>query len=550
MQPHGPIKSISSGAAPGTDMSRAQEEYFLALFWESYHVLLPIIDEADFRAHYASLWSNGQTRRRSSPLVDIVLALCLQYGYSFLPHSERDAGDEIRGDGDGTTAGRGYFRRCQTLLVAALESPTLMTVRCQIFSVVYLCCVSFHNMAHVMLASLVRTAQLMGLHLEPSEALGQAEREMRKRIWWSIFLIETKTDMKLGRPNLIDLDMVTVGPLSDDLAMVNMPNSSLGAFGSDVTWLTYTKQVVELVRITHDIHFEAWEGYGSILHQRGLRSGYSDMEALESCAKMLSTLLSPFKQWTANLPHGIRLERRDGGQPFGTACLPYDHDSFAPAWLQKHRVVLELVYHTMLTNLYRPFITFTSSQSSTYAPTASRHAASAVQHAMAYIHIMHQTVTETDLLNGWTEFFPTHWNETITIIGFILANPVHPSTPAARKAIEKCLSVCDIYGAHFAVCRSAAAIARDLVKRVDEVADRIRSEAANGVSTETIIEATSASGVIGVGGENSAHVPLGDDSGNWNDFMDWALTVDTFNSFEEFYNLGGTQLDDWGNLRP
>lgn len=74
---------VDSGEGPVPDrsdrfLSRVQEESVIRLFWEGYHCLLPVVDEVNFRTHYASLWEPRRPHRAHSPLVDVILALCLQ----------------------------------------------------------------------------------------------------------------------------------------------------------------------------------------------------------------------------------------------------------------------------------------------------------------------------------------------------------------------------------------------------------------------------------------------------------------------------------------
>ena len=107
-------------------LSPTQEEYFLNLFWNSYHTsLFPILNEAEFMDHYQSLWTaSGNSTRKPSALVDIVIALCMQYGVSKLPTQRQKPIIA----GDASVAGRWYFRRCQMLAAYQLENPTISTV--------------------------------------------------------------------------------------------------------------------------------------------------------------------------------------------------------------------------------------------------------------------------------------------------------------------------------------------------------------------------------------------------------------------------------------
>ena len=240
----------AGGGLQTPSMTRTQEEYFLSIFWESYHCTTAIIDEVEFRRHYASLWDPSKPHRKQSPLVDIVLALCLQYGYTFIP---RDASRPDPSSDDATMAGRWYYRRAQSLLTADLESPTLTTVQCLIFSTTYLCCASFQNMAHITMAQTVRTAQILGLHLEPPADMAPAERELRKRIWWVLWLNEAKMAAKLGRPIAIDRRQVTVAPPSDDMDAACANGAMLGSYGG-ATWLTYLVQMQKLIDTAFGIY--------------------------------------------------------------------------------------------------------------------------------------------------------------------------------------------------------------------------------------------------------------------------------------------------------
>jgi hypothetical protein len=65
---------------------KRQEEGFLNLFWQTYHCLMPVVCEEDLKSEFELLWSglpNCDFRQRS-PLIDIVLGLCIQFGRCFI----------------------------------------------------------------------------------------------------------------------------------------------------------------------------------------------------------------------------------------------------------------------------------------------------------------------------------------------------------------------------------------------------------------------------------------------------------------------------------
>jgi hypothetical protein len=539
-----------SGTGHGGDLTRVQEESVLRLFWEGYHCLLPIIDEVEFRKHYASLWEPSRRLRASSPLVDIILALCLQYGYAFTP--KQTTNQASTGNGavdDAAMAGRSFYLRSQSLLAADLESPSIMTVQCYIFTITYLCCASFLNMCHIMEAQAIRTAQVLGLHLEPPADLPHGEKELRRRIWWVLWTAEAKTSTKLGRPLIVDWAQVTVTMPGDDLEAASYNGAALGSYGSDVTWLSYALQTQKVHRIMVDIHDALFFKCGEVIDENALACIYHDPEALESCARLLATRLPTMKDWADNVPVGLKTRRRSGGAAYSTDRSAFDIEYLAPTWLQRQRVCLELNYFNMITNLTRPFITFYS-HPGTYTPMTERHATTCVDHAISFTLGMHQVVTETDLLSGWSEFFSIQWNAAITIVAFILAYPIHPATPRARQALEKALAVFDIFGVNFPVSADAATITRDLIAKANFLAGNTTDSIIPSEEPEHPVSSATAMGgpESNLGNDDLAWLDPNrqDDSGQFSQFIDWALSVDSFNNFEKFFETSNPP-DGWGN---
>ncbi|RLL97665.1 hypothetical protein CFD26_105433 [Aspergillus turcosus] len=254
--------------------------------WDRRHI--SILDEAEFREHYKSLWVDSASTRKPSALVDIILALCMQYGVALTPDSSVDPTITGRPDGhvdinDASIAGRWYYRRSQALLVSELESPSIATLQCHIFSVVYLCNASFQNMAHTTLALAVRTAHILGLHLEPRENLPRPQRELRKRIWWTLYTIESKTCMKLGRPCSVPDMTATCQLPADDHELARLSVSNIAAYGDKVTWLTYSRLATTyipqapydimdtntLIDLVHEVQGQLWVGKVNETHRTG-----------------------------------------------------------------------------------------------------------------------------------------------------------------------------------------------------------------------------------------------------------------------------------------
>lgn len=562
-----------SGSSTLPAMTRTQEEYFLNNFWESYYCAFPIVDEDAFRLHYNSLWevdaSRGQGQRKDSALVDMILALCIQSSSAFLPQAVSAAA--LAAGEDPTIAGRWHYRRGRALITSDMESPSATTVQVLLLAVIYLCCASFQNTAHATLALAVRDATIAGLHREPPANLPQAERELRKRIWWTLWTVDTKMCLKLGRPFDVDPaceSFVSFPSDAPEVASNSVLYEPVMCRGSSVTWLTYGTHVRAIVSTAANIHRSVFARYDELLaaHNPPLSTPYRHPEILEQCAQILSSSVGPLHDLADQVPKELRLPRGPGSssEPFSFDGSTIRLEENIPVWLQNQRVYLELTYHSMAINLYRPFISFYRRGAGAgalhrYLPATDRHAARAARHAITFIRIVHRVVRDTTLLApSWNEYFQWLWNATVTLIGFLFAHPLHATTAAARDAADLAVSVCDIYAAsRFTVAADASSILRCFLKRLDELSARVA-----GVPTESAgaIASNSTTPTVGsISGETlladaqgdggidmvSSDMAIDDPTLSWLDpqqpgnpdslnlFMDWALGVDSFNNFDQ-----------------
>lgn len=444
----------------GEYLTSTQEEYFLSLFWQSYYTLYPIFDELEFKKYYRSLWATPDGKRKPSALAEIVIAVCMQYGMARLPSVERGLEATSRANvsnTDATIAGRWYYRRCQTLLSAELESPIISTLQCHILCSIYLCCASFQNMAISTCGLAVQTAYMLGLHLEPPQSMPRRERETRKRLWWTLYVLETKMSMKLDRPFLLHDSRTTCSLPADDREIAMLVGSSFAALGENVTWLTWNLHNTKL-----------------LLAARTAYTATCD-EAPDTFNTCNSHHITEWlEHWLKDVPEAIKTQRQNNGVPFSTDRSALQIEQFAPLWLQRQRLLLELMYHDLCINLYRPSISFASATAQT--PLAYEMALKCAAHAMALTHMMHQVLTSTPILAGWLEAFQWQWNAAMTLVGFVLAYPQDDSTGAARSTIDLSVAVLENFGDSFAVAAGAANIISELCAKVDVLIEKSRGK--------------------------------------------------------------------------
>ncbi|KAI0887588.1 fungal-specific transcription factor domain-containing protein [Annulohypoxylon maeteangense] len=527
-------------------LTPTQEEYFISLFWQSFHTTLPVIDEVAFKEHYQSLWETSSGERKPSALVDIVIALCMQYGMaqqsgtgqanSIAPSPKSDS----NGANNTSIAGRWHYQRCQRLLTNELESPTVFTLQCHILSTVYLCAGSFPNMADSTCTLAVRTAYMLGLHLDPPEETSPRERELRKRLWWTLYILESKISMKLGRPFLLDHSDTTCSLPRDDRESVTLSGSAFTPLGQGATWLTFHVENIKLFLAVRAAYTAFYKKQLNTTNNSNKQAPRGESEIIESHAEYLGLYIDRIEEWVKAVPGPLKTKRQDDGTPFSTDFTPLEIEPFASLWLQRQRLLLELMYHNLCINLFRPFIRFISATKPT--PTADKTAADCAAHAITLTRIMYQVLSSTTILTGWHESFQWQWNATMSLIGFAIAYPQHASAPEARNAIDMSIAVFEIFERSLPSATSAATIARGLGAQADLLAKKIHGQQDS--TSKTVIsppttgswESLSEGNIMGsnpITPQTAASIWNSDDGtsvplqGFWADSIDMALSVDT-----------------------
>lgn len=457
-------------------LSRWQEESFLELFWSSYNCLFPILEEAEFRAHHNSIWTMPYEPRKPSALVDIILAVTMQYGTALLPPDLTKAAVNAEEKGkDAATAGRSYFRRCQALLTEELETPSITTIQCHIFSVIYLSNAGSHNAAYGTLALACRAAVMLGLHREPLGEEDECRRDFRRRLWWTLYALEIKAAMELGRPLAISFPEVTCRLPSGTPKMGSVSIPGVNISPTTGSCFTSNLQFSKLILAARSVYITFYDRCADLLGPNQHEALSAEPQLLEACAEFLSSKMKYLEAWLLDVPDSLRMRRKGERDPFSTDGSPLDIQLTVPFTQQRQRLFLELHYHTLAMNLYRHFIIFSQPLPAKTEQTEAN-AISCVDHAMTITNIIHQMLTETDLLGGWLETFHFHASAFLSLVGYILAYPTGKRCAEVRKAVGKATLTFDMLSKSLAIAASAAEMARELVATVELVLNRFRTD--------------------------------------------------------------------------
>ena len=459
-------------------MSRSREEHLINMFWQSYHITIPILNEKEFREHYKSLWtatfSPIEAKRKPSALVDSILALSAQYGSAFVVAGK--SGADIQDNDDVSFAGRELYRRSQNLLSAEYEVPTISTLQCLIYSVFYLCNASLMDSGRETLAVAIGVAQMLGVQYEAVDKSSAARPSLRRRIWWTLFLLDSQICLGYGRPYLIDASSMTCDVPSGGSSEATDFGSSLSLAFADINWLAFHTQCIKLLVTVRTIHTSFIEKCSELSVAHKGTDLYDNLDLLESCAEHLLRSMKGLHDWVCNVPEALKNPRKGTGEPFSTARSAIELDPYLPLWLQRQRLLLELLYHNLTMSLHRPFIRFPSGPVTVFQTSVDR-SVSCLSHAIVTTSILNQALTEGDLLNGWQQALQYQWDATLSMLGFGLAHPVCPHSPSARRAIHTSIANFDTLGANkCSFATNAGAVTRNLLEKIDLFASSFRNK--------------------------------------------------------------------------
>ncbi|KAJ5972450.1 uncharacterized protein N7479_002368 [Penicillium vulpinum] len=461
----------ADGSEEAEDLTRSQEEHFLNLLWQSFHCVYPVLSEREFQKYYDSLWSNstdGMSARKPSALVDVLLAVCMQYSSTFFvsgdnQQEDSDAGWQAK---NADIASRTYYQRAQRLLQSELENPTIMLVQSHIYSIVYLYNTSLLNTAHINLGATLRIAHALRLHIRPLDGTSPERQELQRRIWWTLYRIDSQLSMTLGRPPLIQLGHVSCGLPGDSREHAQLSGTVLFSSHEDISWLSFHVQCTKLIFLVQGVQSALHRKCSQVLNGDKAKDIYKDKHLLETLAEFLGREMTAIHNWVQNVPQSLCNPRKGGGEPFSTNRDALNLSPYSPLWLQRQRLLLELHYHHLVISTLRPFIRFPP-VSSPVTPKTDGYNVTCLNHAMTITSILNQVLSETDLLRGWSPIFQYQWDAILCTLGFVLSNPVCPPTPSARKSLQTAIGTLDLVSDHFLAAKNAAQVVREVCCRAD-----------------------------------------------------------------------------------
>lgn len=442
----GPFPNFPQPIVPGDTeppchdlLTEDQEKYFLRLFWEAFHPLLQSSDEKEFHSlldldRRQACEASGLTRA----LADGMMALGIQYGHAAGLTSRILS--LRRCDTNMPAIGWAYHRRCRNF-IAQLAEPSLHSLQCYALASLYLMNANRYREAYGLLGAAIRLSHSVNLHQEPSEQLRPRERVSLKQIWWLLFTLDLKCSQQLGIPLGVQAAAVTC-----PLPSVEELKTKVGTTNNcwnNVSASTYFVQAAKLASTLAEIN--------RLVPTSKLYESVVSRAEVEQRAILLATAMTSLEHWRQGLPDDLLNSRKTTGhaEAMSTVESPLVLELGAPNWLHVQRVLLEVNYHNACVMLQRPFICFSQASESSRVPDSQTegHTRSALQHAVALVVIVHSLCATSDIFSGRPAILHPLWNATVTIIGYILANPLASRSRKAIPWISKALAVFEGFAA-------------------------------------------------------------------------------------------------------
>ncbi|KAG0227092.1 hypothetical protein BGW42_003150, partial [Actinomortierella wolfii] len=306
-------------------------DHLIEIYFARIHPLLPILPKASFLRQYRSA-----DPEKRPPVVLLTAMFALASCFSDHPEIVRD-------NDDNESFGDVYFARAKRLVDFEYEMPRPSAVQALLLMTVYrLTNARCGGRVWVMLGMAIRMCQDMGMHRNSARwHLPPGEAEIRKRLWWSCYIMDRWISASMGRPCAIqDIDCDVDFPSTEEEEWVDADGNAASPRDNNVIGksepsfpLRYFVENIKLAQIL-----------GEILHR--IYSATTRNQNPNQVSTIVSELDTKLTKWLLALPPDLR-------------C---NHQSIAAGTTKLDRWVaaINISYYTVLILLHRPFMVPTS----------------------------------------------------------------------------------------------------------------------------------------------------------------------------------------------
>lgn len=214
--------------------SQESADLLVRSFFNRSHPTYPLFHRRSFEHRYNSMWSQLDMQIEEFDvgwLCSVVMVLA--FGAQVLEPQN----DEFK------ERNRCYYEWVMGKTSQIMRTSTLVNVQALVLLQLYQHNLSERNTAFLVLGFASRMAMNLGMHREGAvQDLDPLERELRRRVWWTIYILEHNSSVILGRPCAIDEREVSV----------HFPNEEL-LDEMECVPMGYIEEFVRVTKIMADI---------------------------------------------------------------------------------------------------------------------------------------------------------------------------------------------------------------------------------------------------------------------------------------------------------
>jgi hypothetical protein len=285
---------------------RATADTLIQGFFDHVHSNYPLFHRTIFHLQYEAMLTSNKHPDESDPGWICTLCLIFVFGAQALePFGKQAAAIQRR-----------YLRIARSYVDHLVSTTSDLNIQALMLLQLYYHNAGERNASWMLLGCASRMAIALGMHREGANVgFDSLEQNIRKQIWWTVYVFEKNLCIILGRPSAIEDSEITITYPEEAI------ESSIGLPG--------------LTAVTASLTRLAFRAKQQIYNPSDVRSP-SDGDALTSLAKVL---LQDFKVWYDSLPAHLRVGRN-------------------AVHVQQRRAVLllDILYHHARALVTRPFL--------------------------------------------------------------------------------------------------------------------------------------------------------------------------------------------------
>ncbi|KAF2098904.1 hypothetical protein NA57DRAFT_39015 [Rhizodiscina lignyota] len=302
-----PPPSTGAAAPEGSD-TPPMSDALIAAYFESVQPDFPLLHEATFREEYERFCISPETSSMDPTWLCILLCVLIL--------ARRVANPETLQLQNAQEMEEKWWREVQTLLPGVLFTSSISAVQALMLAGLHLHNTNHRDACWTLTAAAVRIAMAIGLHRETNKSLyTPLMREMRKRLWWTLYEFEQMQASSHDRPSAID----------DSICSTGTPREAILGMRGD--FMQYSNRLAVML------------GQACKIIRNAVSSDPHDVYRgpLSPAAALLRDLM----RWKETLPPQLRLEHADGKSPSFRRSVLLLH-------IQHHHVVTVLSRNALL----------------------------------------------------------------------------------------------------------------------------------------------------------------------------------------------------------